>query len=204
VVFSTAFAIGLLTATNNVAAIPARTLQYEQLALDDLALYKKSRSVQDKILYLKDAVSHTQSSWTFHSLTPENYIPTRRLIVRMWARVLRAIEDTYDPTFDPNDPSEAFVISSMPVGCCGIDAKAIEENNRKIARWNQWHELRNVDLRAMGGLRITLESLNSWSPPGIGNDDKALGKIIRGAGITLKRQVEIDAMFSQTLPKSEH
>jgi hypothetical protein len=204
VLFSTAFAIGLLTATNNAAAIPARTLQYEQLALDDLALYKKSRSFRDKILYLKDAVNHTQGSWIFHSLTPENYIPTRRLIVRMWAKVLRAIEDTYDPTYDPNDPKERGVIYSMPVGCCGIDAKAIEENNRKIARTNQWAEIRNVDLGAMGGLRMMLEALNTWSPPGIGNDDKALGKIIRDAGITPKRQVEVDAMFYQTLPKSEH
>jgi len=204
VLFSTAFAIGLLTATNNAAAIPARTLQYEQLALDDLALYKKSHSFQDKILYLKDARSHTQSSWTFRSLTPQNYIATRRLIVRMWARVLRAIEDTYDPTYDPNDPKQIVVRYSGPVGCCGIDAKVIEENNRRIARWNQWGELRNLDSGAMVGLRMMLEAFNTWSPPGIGNDDKALEKIIRDAGITPKRQVEIDAMFSLTLPKSEH
>ena len=117
--FSTAFAIGLLTATNNPSAIPARTLQYEQLALGDLALYQKSQSFQDKILYLKDAVNHTRASWSFHSLTPENYIPTRRLMVRMWARVLRAIEETYDPTYDHNDPKEMGVHYSMPVGCCG-------------------------------------------------------------------------------------
>jgi hypothetical protein len=148
------------------------------------------------------------------TLTPGNFIATRRTFVRGWAEVLKAIEQSYDPTFDPHNPDDIPVncvtppleASGRQLPCTDpkyiVDPKAraayvdaIAKNDEKNARAMHYTKVLLLDQQAMSSLSLTLDLLRKIAPDGASADFVQLDSILQQVGLSDARRTEIDAMF---------
>ncbi|HTX59168.1 MAG TPA: hypothetical protein VMH02_05770, partial [Verrucomicrobiae bacterium] len=161
---------------------------------------------------LDDTIRTLTSAPDTATIKPKNIVSGRRTIVRAWAQVLRAIERSYDPTFNPNDPrnmpEECLIPPREPDGtqepsCADPNdvrdpkaraayTEAIRANDLKIERWNNYWSLKDRDDAAMTSLQMQLKLFREESAP---PDFAALDRILRQAGLSDARRKEIDAMF---------
>lgn len=162
-----------------------------------LHLYKASHSLKD----LDSAVDEMGSAVNIDAFKPQTFIAQRRTLVRGWATVLRAIEQSYDPTYDPSDPNNQ-VIWELPDPRYIADPKAhalavaaIAANQQNSRRAAYYHDVQNIDLRAQSLLQMSLNLLRQVEPVGTPPDFIALDGILRQAGISDTRRTKIDAMF---------
>jgi len=192
-------------------AVPSLTVQRLNSSSQALNRFQTTHSLND----LQAAVASMDGTIDITQLTPGNFIATRRMLVQGWAQVLKAIEQSYDPTYDPKDrnqqPSDCVVPPVEPSGrrahTCGnpndvldpgtraayIDA--IQQNQEKIRRSSHYITVHLLDERAMTTLSMALDLLRSLAPEGAGADFPALDNILQRARISEARRSEIDAMF---------
>src|SRR6185312_9538087 len=134
----------------------------------------------------------------------------RRALVQGWANILRAIEQSYDPTFDVEAhlscpvPLEANGQQSLPCS----DPSVIQDRRARVSyaaslaayrsyvhREDQYERLGLLDRRAMSILEMSLDLFRKVAPRGTQPDFVALDRILEQAGITLARRTKIDAML---------
>lgn len=153
-------------------------------ALQALQHYKSSHSLAD----IETAVDMLDGTIDIGTLTPQNFVGRRRTIVQAWAEALKVIEQSYDPTFDPNDPKNFFEVGCLPltveaserppaIVCNAHDvqqltlqertayAEALQANAAKHNRYNHYNQLVTLDLHAMSSLEASLDLLRDVSPP---------------------------------------
>jgi len=206
--------LGLLGVTSG-SALPSLTVTRINLSSMAMARYASSHSLRD----LQAAVDALSGTFVFSDLTPNNFIPTRRAIVQAFGPVLKAIEQSYEPNYNPNDrsntpffcppPPAGLVPSGVSDGC--IDPNTIRDpnvraqyvaamhtNNLKKQRAGHYADVSNIDAQAMATLSASLELLNSVAPEGAGPDFSALDGILQRAGISSARRAQVDAMFYAT------
>ena len=203
--FPTAFCVILLGFTSN-ATVPNATSTRIDLSSQALARFASSHSMSD----LRSAVDALDGTIDIGNLTPENFISTRRAIVGAYARVLKAIEQSYDPTFNPSNPADLPEVcvkapEGLPSCTDPMDVKnaqaraayvaAIQANALKANRAARYQQLYNLDQGAMVGLSMSLDLLRKVAPTNIGPDFAALDGILRQAGLSDARRAKIDAMF---------
>jgi hypothetical protein len=195
----------------NAAATAAQTDAQIVVALQALQRYDSSGSLSD----LASAVSTMDGTVNLDALTPQNFVARRRALVQAWAQILRSIEQSYDPTYNPNDPSNIPQLCVVPPpdtngnrlpGCAdpnkiqdpAVRAKylaAIEANKQVTVRWNHYWGLVKLDLRAMRALQMSLQLLQLVAPEGVGSDFSALDAIVQQAGISQARRAKIDGFI---------
>jgi hypothetical protein len=144
--------------------------------------------------------------------TASNFVEARRSLARSYATVLKAIEDAYDPTYNPNDTRNLPGLCVPPPRVAGaqpcMDPKqvadpaarakyeqAIADNERKKERLAYYMQVKLVDEHAMSDLSATLRVLSKIAPSGIGSDSQALLRIFSAAGITAHRLTGIKGMI---------
>jgi len=184
-----------------------RTMTQIGTSMQGLQRYSTSHSLDD----LNATVQTLVSVVDIPLISPRHYLARRRAIVRAWAQVLRTIELSYDPTFDPNDPkNRPFICVSPPREASGrilmpcadpndvedpqaraAYIAAIERNQQKRERAYFQMRLRNIDDAAMLGLKFNLASFRRVAPP----DSTALDAILRESGINDERRAKIDALL---------
>jgi hypothetical protein len=195
------------------AATAGQTDAQIAVALQALQRYDSSGSLSD----LTSAVSTMDGTVNLDALTPQNFVARRRALVQAWAQILKSIEQSYDPTYNPNDPSNIPQPCVTPPpdangarlpGCSNPNAiqdpsarakylAAIEANKQVTQRWNNYWGLVKLDLRAMRVLQMSLQLLQSVAPDGEGADFTALDAIVQQAGISQARRAKIDGFFYQ-------
>jgi len=174
-------------------------------AMQTLDRYNKTHSPVD----LEAAIRGLLSSLNLTSIDPKNYIARRRTLVEGWARILHAIEQSYDPTFNPNNPDD------LPERCVtpprepdGRNApscsdprdvhdpkaraeyiEALQKNDEKVRRVSYYHDLHNIDDEAMASLEMQLRAFSAVKAP---PDSLVLDNILQEAGINNSRRTEID------------
>lgn len=195
------------------AATAGQTDAQIAVALQALQRYDSSGSLSD----LTSAVSTMDGTVNLDALTPQNFVARRRALVQAWAQILKSIEQSYDPTYNPNDPSNIPQPCVTPPpdangarlpGCSNPNViqdpsarakylAAIEANKQVTQRWNNYWGLVKLDLRAMRVLQMSLQLLQSVAPDGEGADFTALDAIVQQAGISQARRAKIDGFFYQ-------
>lgn len=162
-----------------------------------LQAYARSHAFSD----LRAAVNEMEAAVNLHALKPDTFVNQRRTLVRGWAQVLKAIERSYDPTYDPNDPNNR-PISGLPDPQGISDPKerawavaALAANPKKLERASYYHDLSIIDLRAQTLLKTSLDLFRKVEPDGTPPDFAALDGIVQRAGLSSARRTKIDAMF---------
>jgi hypothetical protein len=185
-----------------VAATPARAVPDEIAehvagSARALQMYARSHAFGD----LTAAVDELEAGVNVHLLEPETFVAQRRTLVRGFTRVLKTIEQSYDPTYDPNDPKSRpklglseFEGSPDPKFRAWVAAE-IAANPEKIRRASYYHDLMVIDMRAQTLLKVTLDLLRKVEPSGTPADFDALDGILQQAGLSAARRAKIDAMF---------
>lgn len=206
---STLASTALVSAANppNVTStqLDTRTIS----AMQSLQRYGSSHSFED----LRSALYTMESAADIGSLTPSNFIVERRTLVRGWARILKAVEQSYDPTFDPSNandlPNSCVVPPREPSGrqapACAdpSDVKdpqsraqyiaAIRANDLRRQRTNRYRQLFNIDEAAMSSLEMALQLFNKVAPDNASPDFAALDDILKQAGLGDARRQTLDA-----------
>ncbi len=206
-----------ITSTVSVsAAIPSKVTSTQLdmqtvSAMQSLQRYKSSHSFSD----LRSAIYTMQTAADIGSLTTSNFITERRTLVRGWALILKAIEQSYDPNFNPDDPNDipdsCVVPPREPNGrqapACADpqevqdpQARAqyiadIRANDLKRQRTSRYRQLFNIDEAAMGSLQMALDLFRKVAPEGAAPDFAALDGILRQAGLSEVRREKLDAYF---------
>ncbi len=165
-------------------------------ALQYLQRFKALKSADE----LQYAVSEMDGTIGVATLTPSNFVARRRFLVRAWANILKGIEQSYDPTYDPNNPNNEFSWTCTPSRPGAIqppnscnDTQAQQINRQKANRAGYYVKVQRLDLRAMSGLEASLAVLRNIAPRGTPTDFAALDGILREAGISAQRRTKIDA-----------
>jgi hypothetical protein len=160
---------------------------------------------------LKSAFYALISAGMIRVVASDDLVTNRRKLVAAYATVLYEIDGQYDPTFDPDDPKNQvhFCVSppQEPSGRrspCGADPNdipdpstraaylaAIQAENAKIQRHNNYVDVNNLDQSVMGHLQYLLQAYRTEAPP----DSNTLNQIVRGAGLSDARRAKINAMF---------
>ena len=65
-----------------------------------LQRYRTTHALND----LRAATLEMESAVNLDAITPQTLVDQRRALVRGWALLLEAIDSSYDPTYDANDP----------------------------------------------------------------------------------------------------
>ncbi|HET6895038.1 MAG TPA: hypothetical protein VFH72_06615, partial [Candidatus Baltobacteraceae bacterium] len=167
--FPTILCLVLLGVTTN-ATVPNVTSARIDLSSQALVRFTSSHSMSD----LRSAVDALDGTIDIGALTPGNFIGTRRTIVGAYARVLKAIEQSYDHTFDPSNIAdlpevcvkapENLPSCADPMGVKNAQARAaylaaIQANALKAKRAARYQQLHNLDQGAMVGLSMSLDLL---------------------------------------------
>jgi hypothetical protein len=176
--------------------------------LQGLQRFSATHSLAD----LGSTVDVLSSAVDLPTIKRKDYIERRRAIVTAWSQVLRAIEQSYDPTFNPKDPNDLPALCLVPppersgkqLPSCADpkdvqDAQAraayvaaLKANALKAQRANYYHDLRNIDDQAMLALRLNLASFRN---AGALTDTAALDGILQQVGLSAARRATIDKMF---------
>lgn len=205
---------GACIAGTRTVASEALTSIHANLSAQALQRYETSHSLND----LETATAAMEGSVDVQSLTPYNFIATRRNFVQGYANVLAAIEKAYEPGYDPLDPK------NRPHGCVTPpqepdgrslppctdpkeihDAKAREQyvvainaDRVKTERELRYNRIMGLELRAMSVLRVELSVFRDIAPEGISADYAAIDSILRRAGLSEAHRSKIDAMLYET------
>jgi hypothetical protein len=195
-------------------AIPGVTLERIHLSSDALTRYGSSRSLVD----LRAAAEALDGTIVPDTLTPDNFIATRRALVQASINVLQAVERSYvNPGFNPSDPKNIPFLCVPPPNVRGaypcMSPSAVEDptlraayvtaisiNNEKIKRMADYHKIAHLDDFATATLDATLKFLNSLAPEGIGPDFAVLDGMAREAGLSDAKRNHIDAMIYNGSP----
>jgi hypothetical protein len=181
------------------AASPGDDLQLHVAnSAQALQRFADTRSLGD----LRTAVDEMGFALNPDAFTAQTFVAQRRVLVRGWAKVIKTIELSYDPTYDPHDPSNApqwglpdpQLIHDPQARQLAIAALA--ENERRVKRAAYYHDLTIIDLGAQAHLRMSLALLRRIAPAGTPPDAVALDGILQDAAISSARRAKIDALFS--------
>ncbi|MDB5071223.1 MAG: hypothetical protein JWM87_2334 [Candidatus Eremiobacteraeota bacterium] len=159
--------------------------------------YGRSRSVED----LRSAVFEMQAAGNLHALKPDTFVAQRRTIVRGWAQLFKVIDDSYDPTYDPNDPNVRphwHLPDPQDIpdpNARAAAAAAIAANKQKIARATHYLDVQNVDLLAQSSMKAQLNQFRKVEPDGTDADFTMLDGILQQAGLSSVRRTKINRMF---------
>jgi hypothetical protein len=176
-------------------------------AMQQLRAFESAHSFTE----LNDAITslYTSLNLAQGGIVPANYVARRRTYVQAWAQILKTIEQSYDPTFDPKNPVDLPSICLMspqatsptcfdyksikdPVARTKMIA-AIQANNVKREKAAYWTHLVLADQDAMASLDMQLKEFRTAGAP---PDIRALDAIILQAGISDARRAKLDAMFA--------
>jgi hypothetical protein len=180
------------------------------IALDQLRRFESLRRINETgpLAYLQVAITTMQSAPDLRVLTSQNFTEQRRLMVSGWVQMLKVIEDSYDPEFNPANPHDLPVKCPPPPGGvpCAEDPNTIQDpgtraayiaelkqNNFNARRVNYYWRLKMLDMQAMSILEGALRLFAHAAPNGIGPDYTALDQILRDAGLSDTRRKTIDA-----------
>lgn len=159
--------------------------------------FSSSHSLAD----LRTAVDEMVAAGNLHALKPDTFVAQRRTLVRGWGQVFKAIEDSYDPTYDPNDRNNwpAWGLPD-PQGVQDPKARAaavaaITANQQKIKRASYYHDLNVIDLIAQNALKVQLNQFRKVEPDGTDADFAGLDGILQRSGLSHARRMKINAMF---------
>jgi len=141
------------------------------------------------------AASNTQ---VFRRLSAGAFVTQRRTLVAAWAEVLKRIQQSYDPAYDPHSRAN-WLVWGLPVPEYVHDPQeraavvaAIKANDEKAKRAGAWHDVMVVDVLAQAILRVVLSQLHKVAPDGAGDDFAALDAILRRAGLSDATRENID------------
>ncbi len=168
-----------------------------------LSRYASSNSFAD----LETAVESMDGTVALDSLTSFNFVARRRILVNAWARVLKAIELSYDPTYDPNlrlgcpTPPLGQMPCADPRGIPDPGARAkyatdLANYHHYIEQTNRYSQLLLLDERAMTSLEVTIAFLREVAPSQTSPDYAALESIVHQAGLSEERQAKIDTWLT--------
>jgi hypothetical protein len=166
-------------------------------ASHSLETFSRTHSYAD----LRSAVGALVSAVNLHEFTPATFVGKRRTLVAAWAQVLRTIEQSYDPTYDPNDPANRPLLGLPdPASIRDPRERAIVQaqiaaNPEKLQRAARWHDVTEIDLLAQAAIKAQLDQLRRVAPEGTDADFAALDDILRKAGLSSTRRTQIDALF---------
>ncbi|HEY8309400.1 MAG TPA: hypothetical protein VIG47_02535 [Gemmatimonadaceae bacterium] len=159
---------------------------------------------------LQSAIYTMQSATDISALNVEKFTSQRRMIVQGWAEILKTIEQSYDPAFDPTSQNDVPTTCVIPPGGfpCGADPSvigdlrvrdayvtALQENALKLKRAFYYQRLHSMDESAMTILDTSLDLFRRVAPEGVGPDFVALDGILRRTGLSETRRTKIDALF---------
>lgn len=196
-------------------ALAPRAIAAPQASTDDtsaritrsmvgLDRFRSTHSLSD----LQSAIDTLVSAVDIVKTPSGNYLEDRRLVVGAWAKVLREIETSYDPTFNPKNPHD-LPLSCVPApleangsqlkGCADPqeiqDPKAraeyiaeVRANDAKLVRANFQTRLSYLDDDAMVSLHGNLQDFRRVAP----SDAAALTTILRQAGLSETRIRKIE------------
>lgn len=180
-----------------------------QAALQQLQRYRTSRSLAD----LRTTVDMMGGAADIDSFSFQNHVAQRRTFVSGFVGVLKAIEQAYDPTYDPHNAANIPEIGCLPVqttsglrhvcnpadikdaGLKAAYATAERANQEKIRRANYYREVAYTDSLAMAVFEVHLRQIQRLAPDSAGTDFAALDSIVRSANLTPSRQSKIEAML---------
>jgi len=184
----------------SAAAVPAtdELTAHVDASVQRVQAYTFSRSFAD----LRSAIDEMERAANLSGLRPETWVVQRRTFVRGWAQLLAAIEQSHDPTYDPNDPKDRPIMN-LPEPQSFPDnpktqawaAVAIAANPKKLARAYYYHDLQIIDMRAQATMKAALDLWRRVEPNGTPADFEALDAILQQAGLSTARRTKIDAMF---------
>jgi len=149
---------------------------------------------------LRTAIGTMYSSINTQTIAPQDLVTIRRSRMQAWAKILQAIEQSYDPTYNPNDPRQMpvdCVACTFPQGRPTADQQAayeaaVQANNAKEARVQHYLQVQRLDDRAMASIHAELWLFEmAGAPP----DYAALDAIFRQAGLSAARVSKIDTML---------
>ena len=156
----------------SVTAMPAtpspdETAAHVDAASRALETFARSHDFGD----LRSAVDEMVAAGDLRALKRETFVAQRRTFVRGWARVLKVIEQSYDPTYDPNDQKNWPITGLNPAWAPTPEERAREEallaaNPEKLRRSYYYFDVAHIDLLAMVTLRVQLgqfsQSRTDW------------------------------------------
>jgi hypothetical protein len=180
-------------------------------ALQELQRFKSSHSFKD----LEAAIATMQSAFEGYTFASEDFYALRRALVWNWAQILKVVQDSYDPTFNPanrNDVPSIHLIPPMEANgtqlSSGVDPRDIQdpkaraiyvaelgENAAKRKRLDAYLSLENVDDEAKASLEVSLDLLRTMAPEGATPDAAALDSILRKAGLKDATRRELYPFF---------
>jgi hypothetical protein len=208
-------AVALLGAQNS-AAIPKVVQDASVKVQSSIGRFAQTHSFTD----LQAAIDSLYGTIQPRALTPANFVETRRTLARSWASILKDIEASYDPTYDPNDRRNVPFLCVPPpdiegaASCMAPDkisdpnvraqyVKEINENNLKRKRLEHYLGVKRLDDEAMSALDMSLKLFNDIAPANIGPDAAALDSIFRSAGISAHRLNKIHQMIYARNPSQK-
>lgn len=176
----------------------------------DVERFSTSHSIAD----LRAAVRALDGTIRPKTLTPANFIQTRRLLAESYALILKQIDGLYDPSYNPHDPHNVPFLCAPPprmrgaTPCISPDKisdaalraqyqRDIDANELRKQRWSHYIQVKLLDDDAMSGLEVSLRFFNEIAPDHIGPDSAALEAIFRAQGISGERLTRIQAMMSE-------
>lgn len=182
-----------LLGVTSTAAVPMTTTSRITVSSGALSRYASTHALSD----LQSAILGLSGTIDPYSLTPQNFNATRRTLVQSWAPVIKAVEDAYEPGYDPNDPKNVpSFCAPPPVPDQTVCTQAmVEQNNAKRLRANHYAAVNHLDELAMGLFEVSVRTLNEIAPTGEGADFNALDGILRSDGISNGRMSKLDAML---------
>jgi hypothetical protein len=159
--------------------------------------FSRSHSIAD----LRPAIDEMVSAGNLPGFKPDTFVAQRRTFVRGWAQVLKVIEQSYDPTYDPNDrnnwPAWGFgdpqYIKDPQMQAAAVAALAA--NDQKVKRMAFYHDRRVLDMLAQATLKVQLDQLRRVAPDGTDADFAELDAILQQAGLSSALRTKINAMF---------
>ncbi|HTU69112.1 MAG TPA: hypothetical protein VMF11_02235 [Candidatus Baltobacteraceae bacterium] len=199
-----------LPVTANAATAGDQMQQRVAASMQDLQRFRTGHSFSD----LQGAITTLFSFGDIKSIAPADYVARRRSLVQAWAQILKVIEESYDPTYDPHDPNDVPFDCLIAPGATSPtcfdyqnikDPKAradfiaaIKANGAKARKALYYSRLWNLDELAMGSLKMDLQIFSgAGAPP----DVAALDAIIQQAGLSESRQTAIHAMLAAPAPR---
>jgi hypothetical protein len=171
-----------------------------------LVRYASSHSVAD----LNAAVLAMGGTVDVDSLTPANFMSRRRELVQAWATIIKVIEQSYDPSFDPKQGFSCPIPPSQPNGQlqpCTDPANISDPTARaqyetalanfrvQVAKARRHQQLVNIEGGAFSGLNMSLKLMSEVAPDGTSPDFAALDSILQQTGLASATRAKIDAMF---------
>ncbi|HET9394296.1 MAG TPA: hypothetical protein VFO29_12340 [Candidatus Rubrimentiphilum sp.] len=194
----------------NISAIQLATTIEGRVedALDKLQAYRRSRALDD----LRTAIYAMQGTLDVHLFRVGAFTLKRRTFVSGWAQVLRAIEDAYDPKFDPDKrlpcPQLRLDNRAMSVlipGYCdltrtqeqnaAVRAKELQDLERYRVSYEDYRKVKQLDDLSTSIFETSLDLLGKVAPCGAPSDYAALDRIFVESGISDSRRIKIEAML---------